>query len=234
MIQNRKAAKRDAFVGETPESVRQLRRPHLCAVPGYPLKRSLDLLLTVVAVPVAAPLLALAAGAAWAGGLRPVLFRQMRTGLDGRLFTFYKLRTMTDARDPQTGALLPDAARLTAIGRLIRKSSLDELPQLWHVLTGEMSLVGPRPLLPEYLPRYSVAQARRHLVRPGLTGWAQVRGRNALAWPARLALDAWYAEHCSLGLDLRILLLTVAHVLRPRGISAPGEATMAEFRGETE
>lgn len=181
--------------------------------------------------------LPLLAGAALALRLRqpgPVLFRQPRAGLNGRRFTLYKLRTMTDARDPATGALLPDAARLTAIGRWLRKTSLDELPQLWHVLTGAMSLVGPRPLLPAYLPRYSAAQARRHLVRPGLTGWAQVQGRNALAWPARLALDAWYAEHCSLGLDLKILALTAAHVLRPRGISAPGEATMPEFRGETE
>ena len=203
-------------------------------MPGYFLKRPLDLLLTGLALPVALPLLAGAALALRLGQAGPVLFRQPRAGLNGRLFTCYKLRTMRDARDPRTGAPLPDAARLTGVGRWLRKTSLDELPQLWHVLTGEMSLVGPRPLLPAYLPRYSGRQARRHLVRPGITGWAQVQGRNALTWPQKLALDTWYADHVSLGLDLKILLLTVAHTLRPRGISAPGEATMTEFRGETE
>ena len=203
-------------------------------MPGYFLKRPLDLVLTALALPVALPLLAGAMLALRLAQPGPVLFRQARVGRGGRLFTFYKLRTMTDARDPLSGALLPDAARLTPVGRFIRQTSLDELPQLWHVLTGEMSLVGPRPLLPAYLPRYSARQAERHRVRPGITGWAQVNGRNAIAWPARLELDAWYVEHVSLGLDLKILLLTVARVLRPRGISAPGEATMPEFRGETE
>ncbi|MBC7447486.1 MAG: sugar transferase [Hymenobacteraceae bacterium] len=203
-------------------------------MPGYLLKRPLDLVLTALALPVALPLLAGAMLALRLAQPGPVLFRQPRVGWGGRRFTFYKLRTMTDARDPLSGALLPDAARLTGVGQFLRKTSLDELPQLWHVLTGEMSLVGPRPLLPAYLPRYSARQAERHRVRPGITGWAQVNGRNALAWPARLELDAWYAEHVSLRLDLRILFLTVARVLRPRGISAPGEATMPEFRGETE
>ncbi|MBC7447796.1 MAG: sugar transferase [Hymenobacteraceae bacterium] len=199
---------------------------------GYFLKRPLDVLLAVAVLPVAAPLLALAAGAAWAGGLRPVLFRQARVGVNGEIFNFVKLRTMTDARHPISGALLPDAARLTAVGRWLRKTSLDELPQLWHVLTGEMSLVGPRPLLPEYRPLYSVRQARRHLVRPGITGWSQVNGRNARPWPARLEMDAWYADSLSLRLDLRILGFTLKHLLRPRGVSAPGEATVAPFRGE--
>ena len=201
-------------------------------MPGYRLKRPLDVLLTVAVLPVAALLLVLAAGAAWAGGLRPVLFRQARPGLNGVLFTCIKLRTMTNARDPATGALLPDAARLTAVGRWLRKTSLDELPQLWHVLTGQMSLVGPRPLLPEYLPLYSARQARRHRVRPGITGWAQVNGRNARPWPARLEMDAWYADNLSLRLDLRILGFTLKHLLRPHGISAPGAATVAPFQGE--
>jgi lipopolysaccharide/colanic/teichoic acid biosynthesis glycosyltransferase len=213
--------------------------PHICtqAPPFtspalYLLKRPLDLLLTALALPVAVPLLAVAATALRLAQPGPVFFRQIRTGLHGQLFAFYKLRTMTDARDPISGELLPDAARLTAVGRLIRRTSLDELPQLWHVLRGQMSLVGPRPLLPQYLPRYSAAQARRHLVRPGITGWAQINGRNALSWPEKLALDTWYADHCSLLLDLKILLRTVGRVLRPQGISAPGEATMTEFRGE--
>ncbi len=198
----------------------------------YLLKRPLDLLLTALALPVALPLLGLASGALRLAQPGPVVFRQMRTGRHGELFAFYKLRTMTDARDPLTGELLPDAARLTRIGRLIRQTSLDELPQLWHVLRGQMSLVGPRPLLPRYLPRYSAAQARRHLVRPGITGWAQVNGRNALSWPEKLALDTWYADHCTLSLDLKILFLTVLRILRPQGVAARGEATMSEFWGE--
>ncbi len=198
----------------------------------YLLKRPLDIALTLLALPVALPLLGVAAVAVRLALGAPVLFTQARVGRHGRLFAFYKLRTMREALDPATGRPLPDGARLTRLGRWLRKTSLDELPQLWHVLTGEMSLVGPRPLLPHYLPLYSAAQARRHRVRPGLTGWAQVNGRNALTWPAKLALDTWYADHCRLGLDLRILVLTAARLLRPRGINAPGEATMAEFRGE--
>ncbi len=201
----------------------------------YPLKRPLDLLLSVLLLPVALPLGALAALALWVGqGFGQVVFSQWRPGQNGQLFRFYKLRTMRTATDPATGQPLPDGARLTRVGRLVRATSLDELPQLWHVLRGQMSLVGPRPLLPEYLPLYSARQARRHRVRPGITGWAQVQGRNALPWPERLELDAWYADHASLALDLRILLLTAARLLRPRGISAPGEATVAPFRGERE
>jgi lipopolysaccharide/colanic/teichoic acid biosynthesis glycosyltransferase len=160
----------------------------------------------------------------------PVFFRQQRPGLHGRPFTMVKFRTMTDARDAQ-GTLLPNADRLTPFGLLLRKSSLDELPELWNVVRGHMSLVGPRPLLMKYLPLYSPEQARRHEVRPGMTGWAQVNGRNALDWPERFELDVWYVDHLSLGLDLRTLVKTVMVALRREGISPEGQATMQAFRG---
>ena len=161
----------------------------------------------------------------------PVFFRQVRPGLYGKPFEMVKFRTMTDARGPD-GQLLPDAERLTPFGRWLRATSLDELPELWNVLRGEMSLVGPRPLLMEYLPLYSPEQARRHEVRPGITGWAQVNGRNAISWADKFALDVWYVDHRSLWLDLRILWLTVRKVLVRDGISAAGEATMPRFEGD--
>ena len=161
---------------------------------------------------------------------RPVLFRQLRPGLKGRPFTLLKFCTMTDARDSQ-GNPLPDERRLTATGRALRRLSLDELPQLVNVLRGEMSLVGPRPLLMEYLPLYTPEQARRHDVLPGITGWAQVNGRNALNWEDRFRLDVWYVEHQSLGLDLKILGLTLLRVLGGDGISEPGVETMTKFTG---
>ena len=161
---------------------------------------------------------------------RPAFFRQVRPGLHGKPFEMVKLRSMTDARGPD-GALLPDADRLTPFGRFLRSSSLDELPGLWNVLKGDMSLVGPRPLLVEYLPLYSPEQARRHEVRPGITGWAQVNGRNAIGWDDKFKLDVWYVDHRSLWLDLKILWLTVKKVLVRDGISAAGEATMARFTG---
>ena len=160
----------------------------------------------------------------------PVLFRQTRPGLGGRPFELLKFRTMTDRRGPD-GALLPDAERLTWIGRLLRRTSLDELPELVNVLRGDMSLVGPRPLLMEYLALYTPEQARRHEVRPGITGWAQVNGRNATTWDERFAHDRYYVEHRSLRLDLHILKRTVIQVLTGAGVSAPGEATMARFTG---
>lgn len=160
----------------------------------------------------------------------PVFFTQMRPGLQGKPFLMVKFRTMTDARGPD-GALLPDADRLTPFGRFLRASSLDELPELWNVLKGDMSLVGPRPLLMEYLPLYSPEQARRHAVRPGVTGWAQVNGRNSLSWDDKFKLDVWYVDHRSLWLDLKILWLTVRKVLVRDGISAAGEATMPIFKG---
>ncbi|WP_157469052.1 sugar transferase [Deinococcus murrayi] len=162
----------------------------------------------------------------------PVLFRQVRPGLAGQPFTMYKFRTMTDERGPD-GHLLPDAERLTAFGRFLRSTSLDELPELLNVLKGDMSLVGPRPLLMEYLPLYTPRQARRHEVRPGITGWAQVNGRNALSWEEKFELDVWYVENRTLALDLRILCMTVAKVLRRDGISAAGDATMPIFKGST-
>jgi len=163
----------------------------------------------------------------------PVLFRQIRPGLDGKPFEMVKFRTMTDARAAD-GSLLPDAERLPAFGRLLRATSLDELPELWNVLKGEMSLVGPRPLLMDYLPLYSPHQARRHEVRPGITGWAQVNGRNALGWEEKFDHDVWYVENRTLALDIRILWLTVKKVLIKDGISAAGEATMTKFTGDAE
>ncbi|MHA7681456.1 sugar transferase [Cupriavidus sp. PET2-C1] len=160
----------------------------------------------------------------------PVFFRQVRPGLRGRPFEMIKFRTMTDSRGPD-GQLLPDADRLTAFGRFLRGTSLDELPELWNVLKGDMSLVGPRPLLMEYLPLYSTEQARRHEVRPGVTGWAQVNGRNALSWEDKFKLDVWYVDNWSLWLDVKILWLTVRKVLVREGISAAGEATMSKFTG---
>ena len=160
----------------------------------------------------------------------PVFFRQRRPGRNGHPFTVLKFRTMLDATDAN-GQELPDEQRLTWAGRLLRSTSLDELPQLWNVLRGDMSLVGPRPLLMEYLPRYSPEQARRHDVLPGITGWAQINGRNALSWEERFRLDAWYVDHWSLALDLKILLLTVVRVLQRQGISFASEATMHKFMG---
>ena len=160
----------------------------------------------------------------------PVFFRQMRPGLDGRPFQMIKVRTMTDAHGPD-GQLQPDTDRLTPFGRFLRSTSLDELPELFNVLKGDMSLVGPRPLLMEYLPLYSPEQARRHEVRPGITGWAQVNGRNALSWEERFKFDVWYVDHRSLWLDIKILWLTVRKVLLREGISADGEATMSKFTG---
>ena len=160
----------------------------------------------------------------------PVFFRQTRPGLRGRPFQMIKFRTMADTQGAD-GRLLPDEQRLGGFGRFLRETSLDELPELWNVLKGDMSLVGPRPLLMEYLPLYSKEQARRHEVRPGITGWAQVNGRNALKWDEKFELDVWYVEHHTLSLDLRILWLTFRKVLARDGISAPGEATMPRFTG---
>jgi lipopolysaccharide/colanic/teichoic acid biosynthesis glycosyltransferase len=195
-------------------------------------KRALDLGLAAPLLLVALPILAVvAAGLAVQNG-GPWLFQQVRPGLHGRLFTLYKLATMTTAHDAH-GQPLPDAQRLPRLGRWVRATSLDELPQLWNVLRGDLSLVGPRPLLPEYLPLYSPAQARRHLVLPGITGWAQVNGRNAISWEQKFLFDVWYVDHISFSLDLRILLRTVLRVFRAEGINAPGQATNEPFRGSS-
>jgi sugar transferase EpsL len=163
----------------------------------------------------------------------PILFRQQRPGLHGKPFTLVKFRTMTDKRDTQ-GNLLPDAERLTKFGKFLRASSLDELPELWNVLKGEMSLVGPRPLLMQYLPLYTPEQARRHEVRPGITGWAQVNGRNALSWEEKFALDIWYVDNHTLWLDWKIIFLTLRKIVKRDGINQPGTATMQAFTGSQE
>ncbi len=195
-----------------------------------PLKRVIDILGALALLALAAPaMLAVALAIRLAMG-RPVLFRQQRAGYQGRLFTLLKFRTMRQAMGPD-GRPLPDAERLTALGRVIRRASLDELPQLLHVLRGDMSLIGPRPLLPKYLERYTPEQARRHEVQPGLTGWAQVHGRNALSWEEKFSLDVWYVDHGSLWVDAKILLLTIGQVLSRSGISHAGQATMSEFTG---
>lgn len=197
------------------------------------LKRAFDLIVALLALAVLAlPLLFVALLVALFLG-RPVLFRQQRPGLGGKPFWLYKFRTMTDARDSQ-GRLLPDEQRLTCLGRFLRGVSIDELPELINVVKGEMSLVGPRPLLMSYLDRYTPEQARRHEVRPGITGWAQVNGRNAISWEEKFELDVWYVDHASFLLDLKILALTVWKTLRREGISAAGHATMPEFLGSKE
>jgi lipopolysaccharide/colanic/teichoic acid biosynthesis glycosyltransferase len=200
---------------------------------GLPLlaKRALDVGLAGGALTAAAPAMVGVAAAIRLTLGRPVLFVQDRPGYGGRVFKALKFRTMRDARDA-SGNPLPDAVRLTRLGRLLRRTSLDELPQLINVVRGEMSLVGPRPLLVRYLPRYSPEQRRRHDVLPGITGWAQVCGRNATTWPERLAQDVWYVDHWSLGLDLSILARTVVKVISGEGISQPGHDTMPEFMGE--
>lgn len=162
----------------------------------------------------------------------PPVFVQRRPGLNGRVFRMLKLRSMTNARDTN-GELLPDAERMTAFGHFLRKSSLDELPELWNVLVGDMSLVGPRALLEQYLPLYSPQQARRHEVRPGITGWAAVNGRNALSWPEKFAHDVWYVDNWSLALDFKVLARTVGVVLKGTGVAAEGSVTMPAFTGET-
>jgi lipopolysaccharide/colanic/teichoic acid biosynthesis glycosyltransferase len=194
------------------------------------MKRLVDIIGATVGLALFAPLLAYLAMRIRREMGSPVLFRQTRPGRHGKPFTMIKLRTMRDATDDK-GTPLADAERLTQLGRFLRSSSLDELPELWNVLKGEMSLVGPRPLLMEYLPLYSPEQGRRHDVRPGVTGWAQINGRNAINWEQKFALDVWYVDNQSLLLDLRILWLTIRKVIKRDGISATGEATMPRFTG---
>ena len=193
-------------------------------------KRLLDLALTLPAVLVLSPVLSVVAALVRLKLGHPVLFKQVRPGRSGQPFIIYKFRTMTDARDVE-GHLLPDDQRLTKLGHFLRAISLDELPELINVLKGEMSLVGPRPLLMQYLDRYSAEQMRRHEVRPGITGWAQVNGRNALTWEEKFKLDVWYVDHMSLGFDLKIMAMTIWKIIRREGISQPGQATAEEFRG---
>lgn len=194
------------------------------------LKRAIDLAVGSSVFLVSAPIL-LGASVAIAKSMgRPVLFKQQRPGLNGEPFYIYKFRTMTDARDDQ-GELLPDEQRMTKVGSFIRKTSIDELPQLINVLKGDLSLVGPRPLLMEYLPLYSEEQMKRHLVKPGITGWAQVNGRNAISWEAKFKLDVWYVENQSFKLDMYILYKTFINVLNRKDVSAKDHVTMEKFRG---
>ena len=194
------------------------------------MKRVLDIAVSLVGLILLSPLLLVLALLVGVMIGNPVLFTQVRPGLGGRLFRIFKFRTMTNKRD-ERGELLPDEQRLTRLGRFLRASSLDELPELFNVLKGDMSFVGPRPLLIEYLDRYSPEQARRHEVRPGITGWAQVNGRNALSWEEKFALDVWYVDHQSFLLDLKILWKTLVSVVRREGISSEGHATMPVFMG---
>jgi sugar transferase EpsL len=194
------------------------------------LKRIVDLALASLALVVFSPLMALISLLVRLKLGAPILFRQRRPGLHGRPFTIYKFRTMTDEQNSD-GNVLPDSQRLTPFGRFLRSTSLDELPELINVLKGEMSLVGPRPLLMQYLERYTPQQMRRHEVRPGITGWAQVNGRNDTTWEQRFALDVWYVDNQSFWLDLQIVLLTMWKVLKREGVSQPGHATMREFTG---
>jgi lipopolysaccharide/colanic/teichoic acid biosynthesis glycosyltransferase len=194
------------------------------------MKRFIDVSVSLVLLVLLVPLMALVALAVRLDVGAPVLFRQERPGLKGQPFTIYKFRTMRGAHGGEPN-VERDAERLTSLGRWMRATSFDEFPELWNVLRGDMSLVGPRPLLMRYLPLYSAEQMRRHDVRPGLTGWAQVNGRNALSWEEKFKLDVWYVDHCSLMLDLKILLLTVAAVFRREGISYENSATMPEFGG---
>ena len=194
------------------------------------MQRLFDLSLCALGAVLIAPLMVLVALAIRIMLGSPVLFRQRRPGLNGTIFNIYKFRSMTDERDAN-GQLLPDAQRLTRFGTFLRASSLDELPCLINVVRGEMSLVGPRPLLPDYLPLYNPEQMRRHAVRPGITGWAQVNGRNALSWEEKFALDVWYVDNRSLWLDIRILFMTVFKVLRSADIAHEGEVTMPRFTG---
>ncbi len=193
-------------------------------------KRILDLLLAVTGTLLLSPLMLLISALVGMNYGAPVIFRQKRPGYLGKPFWVYKFRSMTDARDEQDN-LLPDSQRITRLGHFLRSSSLDELPEMFNVLRGEMSFVGPRPLLMQYLERYSPEQARRHEVQPGITGWAQINGRNALTWEEKFKLDVWYVDHRSFWLDIKILFISVLKVLRREGINKPGQATAEEFMG---
>lgn len=197
------------------------------------MKRVFDILVSIIALLVLFPVfLLIALMVFWQLGI-PVFFIQNRPGLHGKPFRIIKFKTMLDVRTKK-GELLPDAERLTRFGHILRKTSLDELPELWNVLKGDMSFVGPRPLLMEYLPLYTSEQARRHEVKPGITGWAQINGRNTIDWDEKFRLDVWYVDHQSFWLDLKIILLTVVKVFRSEGINFSGHATMKRFRGRSE
>jgi len=194
------------------------------------LKRIIDIIGALVGLIVSSPIMLIVSLIIYLTMGRPVFFKQLRPGLNGKPFVIYKFRTMLDLRD-KDGNLLPDEKRITAIGKFLRSTTLDELPEFWNVLKGDMSLVGPRPLLVEYLPRYTPEQARRHNVKPGMTGWAQVNGRNAITWEEKFKLDVWYVDNWNIPLDLKIIFLTILKVFKREGVSAEGYATMPEFVG---
>jgi len=194
------------------------------------LKRIIDIIGALVGLIVSSPIMLIVSLIIYLTMGRPVFFKQLRPGLNGKPFVIYKFRTMLDLKD-KDGNLLPDEKRITAIGKFLRSTTLDELPEFWNVLKGDMSLVGPRPLLVEYLPRYTPEQARRHNVKPGMTGWAQVNGRNAITWEEKFKLDVWYVDNWNIPLDLKIIFLTILKVFKREGVSAEGYATMPEFVG---
>ena len=194
------------------------------------IKHSLDRILAILFLIGTSPLLAIIAFLLWIQNTGSPFFSQTRPGKHGKLFTIYKLKTMRDTRD-DSGNLLPDNLRMTPLGKIIRKLSLDELPQLWNILKGEMSFVGPRPLLPEYLPLYSEEQQKRHLAKPGITGWAQVNGRNAISWKQKFEYDLWYIQHQSFILDIKILGMTLTKVFMTKDVNATGQTTMEPFNG---
>lgn len=196
------------------------------------IKRTFDILVATVCIVLLSPVMLVLALLVWAIHGRPIIFSQERPGHRGKIFTMYKFRTMTEARDTR-GKPLPDTIRLTGFGKFLRSFSLDELPELFNVLKGDMSLVGPRPLLVEYLRLYTPVQNRRHDVLPGMTGWAQVNGRNALSWEEKFRLDVWYVDHWSFWLDIKILWLTIWYVLKRRNVTPPGQSTMGEFKGSS-
>lgn len=198
----------------------------------FMIKRFFEFLIALVILIILSPLLAALAIMVRVIIGSPVLFKQQRPGLQGKPFTIYKFRTMTDEWD-EKGNWLPDGERLTRLGRFLRKNSMDELPELFNVIKGDMSIVGPRPLLIQYLDRYTPEQARRHEVKPGITGWAQVNGRNAISWEDKFKLDVWYVEHASFLLDIKIIFLTIWKIFKREGINQPGQATIEEFKGTT-
>ncbi len=194
------------------------------------LKRLIDIIGSSIGLVLASPVMMIISLIIYFTMGRPIFFKQIRPGLKGKPFVIYKFRTMLDLKD-EDGNLLPDEKRLTTIGKFLRSTTLDELPEFWNVLKGDMSLVGPRPLLMEYLDRYTPEQARRHEVKPGMTGWAQINGRNAISWEEKFKLDVWYVDNWSILLDLKIIFLTILKVLKREGVSAEGHATMPEFKG---
>jgi lipopolysaccharide/colanic/teichoic acid biosynthesis glycosyltransferase len=197
------------------------------------IKRVFDLFLVLLSLPLMFPIYLLLMLLVLANFSFPILFKQSRPGLQGKIFNIYKFRSMTSELDKE-GILLPDKLRLTKFGKLLRSTSLDELPSLWNVLKGDMSLVGPRPLLIEYLPLYSTKQARRHEVKPGITGWAQVNGRNAISWDEKFDLDVWYVDNQSILLDIKILFMTIKKVITRSGINQDRQITMEKFKGNSE